>query len=254
VYHDDDMKSGSKTSYALPESEIQSGAETYSSAMGDAVNYFRWILDEFQPFMGKSLLEVGLGHGSYRACLPTDLQYFGIDIDADSVAQAQRKYPGDTILEADIADRDFAAAFKGKKIDSVICINVLEHVLDHRLAVKNLIEIMEPGGHLFLFVPAFQALYTALDQLAGHHRRYRKADLEALVPPTAKVVVSKYFNSIGGFGWWVNGFFKHKSLNDGAVNTQIAVFDKYVLPFSRMLNPITGPWFGQSAILVVRKK
>jgi SAM-dependent methyltransferase len=254
VYHEGNMKSGSKTSYALPESEIQSGAETYSSAMGDAVNYFRWILDEFQPFMGKKVLEVGLGHGSYRACLPNELSYVGIDIDSDSVAQAKRKYPGDTILKADIADPSFAASLKGSGIDSVLCINVLEHILDHRLAVANLVEIMEPGGHLFLFVPAFQALYTELDQLAGHHRRYRKADLEALVPPTAKVVVSKYFNSIGGFGWWVNGFFRHKSLNDGAVNTQITVFDKYILPFSRMLNPLTGPWFGQSAILVVRKK
>ncbi|MBA3857747.1 MAG: hypothetical protein C0507_12640 [Cyanobacteria bacterium PR.3.49] len=231
----------------------KSGADTFSSAIKSAVNYHRWILDEFRPYIGGRILEVGLGHGNYRPLLPQDATYFGIDIDERCIEQAKASYPGDSFELWDISDSSKVQSFAKRKIDTVICINVLEHILPHKPAFRNLVETLEPGGHLLLFVPAFQALYTSLDELAGHHRRYHLADLRELTPPNCKIIVNKYFNPIGGLGWWVNGFFKHKSLNDNAVNGQIEVFDKYVLPISRSIDPLVNKVFGQSLLAVVEK-
>lgn len=254
MYDDSIMKTSLEFIHKTVDQQIQSGAETYSSAISDAVNYTRWILDEASPFIGERVLEVGLGHGSYRAVLPAGVKYFGVDIDLDSVQQAQSKYPDDTLIQADISDPIFTKTASGFGVDSMLCINVLEHIPDHKQAFQNLIEILKPGGHLFLFVPAFNSLYTDLDRLAGHERRYRKNDMLALLPAGATIVVNKYFNPVGGVGWWINGLFRHKSLNAKGVNSQIIVFDKYVLPISRAADCITNSFFGQSLICVVKKK
>ncbi|MBX9690286.1 MAG: class I SAM-dependent methyltransferase [Candidatus Obscuribacterales bacterium] len=238
---------------SLKNNEIQSGADTYSSAISEAVNYTRWILDECSPYLGNRVLEVGLGHGSYRQCLPPQVKYYGVDIDDDSVAQAKARHPQDIVFKSDIADSAFLQKLENEIIDSVLCINVLEHIDKHKDALQNLMTVIRPGGHLFLFVPAFNALYTDLDRLAGHHRRYRKEDILALLPKNSRIIKNKYFNPIGGLGWWVNGLVKHDSLNSGAVNGQITVFDKYILPISRSLDPLTAPFFGQSLIAVLQR-
>jgi 2-polyprenyl-3-methyl-5-hydroxy-6-metoxy-1,4-benzoquinol methylase len=247
------MKSNFTSTETPLESKKQSGAETYSSAIGEAINYTRWILDEASPYVGLRVLEVGLGHGSYRTALPSGITYFGVDIDEDSVSEARIKYPSDTLIQSDISDASFTQAATGFAVDTILCVNVLEHILDHEKAFQNLIQVLQPGGHLFLFVPAFEALYTDLDRLAGHHRRYHKEDIAPLLPDGAKIIVNKYFNPIGGLGWWFNGLFRHNSLNSGAVNGQITLFDKYVLPLSRTCDLITKPFFGQSLICVVKK-
>ena len=121
-------------------------------------------------------------------------------------------------------------------------------------AVANLLKALHRGGHLLLFVPAFQSLYSPLDRLAGHHRRYRRRELAQLVPPEmGQIVRNEYFNPVGGFGWWINKFMPYNSLNDSAVNTQVRLFDQYVLPVSRCLNPLTRSIFGQSIVCAVRR-
>ena len=231
-----------------------SGAGTYSSAIGEAVNYTRWVLDSFDGLIGRRILEVGIGHGGYVDHLPAPERYLGVDIDADLVAQARQAHSQRDYVEADITAPDFAARVGGGRFDTVLCLNVLEHVETDGAAVANLLTALEPGGHLLLFVPAFEALYSPLDRFAGHHRRYTRAQLAGLVPEDLGTVVrSEYFNPIGGLGWWVNKFMPHKSLNDGAVNGQVRLFDRYVLPASRLVNPLTRNIFGQSVVFAVRR-
>ena len=231
-----------------------SGAETYSSAIAEAVNYTRWVLDAFDGLIGRRVMEVGIGHGGYVDYLPHLETYLGIDIDARSVAEAQRARPDYVYLEADVAQPEFLDRLRGQRFDTVLCLNVLEHIEDHRAAVCNLMSALEPHGHLLLFVPAFQALYSPLDRLAGHHRRYTRRQLAELVPPElGRVVLNEYFNPIGGIGWWVNKFMPHKSLNDSAVNGQLRLFDRYILPLSRGINPLTRGVFGQSVVFAARR-
>lgn len=237
----------------MTDATLKTGAETYSAAIETADNYTRWIIESLRPWFGRRLLEVGLGHGGYRRFLPADIDYIGVDIDADSVEQAQARHPGGHYAVGDVTDPDLAARLPAQGIDTVLCVNVLEHIEADALAVQNLLNVLPAGGHLLILVPAFTALYSDLDRMAGHLRRYTRADLPRLVGGHGRVVREHYFNAVGGLGWWVNRAARHDSLNDPAVNGQIALFDRWVVPVARLIDPMVRPWFGQSLICVVQK-
>jgi SAM-dependent methyltransferase len=237
----------------MAESTLKTGAETYSSAIETAHNYTRWILGSFEPYYGRRVLEVGLGHGGYRQLLPAGIDYVGLDIDPDSVARARARSPGSEYFQADITDPDLPGRLKPRQIDTILCVNVLEHIERDEAAVANLLSILSPGGHLLILVPAFQSLYSDLDRMAGHVRRYRLRDVPRLVGGRGTVLRAHYFNAVGGLGWWLNKAVGHESLDSGAVNRQIQVFDRLVVPLARMIDRAARRIFGQSLIFVVRR-
>jgi SAM-dependent methyltransferase len=178
----------------------------------------------------------------------------GIDIDERSIAAARKRFPNGNFARADILQPGFIAGLLPDKADGIVTINVLEHIEDDSAAVANLVEALKPGGALMISVPALMGLYNDLDRLAGHYRRYRREDLEGILSGLpVKVEKLCYFNPIGVLGWWVNRFRRHESLNSDAVNGQIVLFEKYILPFSRMLDPLTRGFFGQSLICIARR-
>ena len=104
-----------------------------------------------------------------------------------------------------ISDAD-AADLVGEKIDSVVCLNVLEHIEDDRRVLAELSRAIEPGGVLVVLVPAHPRLYSDLDRNLGHYRRYTRELLEARFREAGFVVErSRYFNWIGAIGWYVYG-------------------------------------------------
>lgn len=223
-----------------------------SSGIAGAVNYVAWILDEFRPFIGSRILEIGTGYGTYRPYLAGAEAYFSLDIDPEAAAAAQRTDQTGVYLCADISAVDFAAVAPGV-VDTIICANVLEHIEDQVLALTNMRRIVAPGGHILLFVPAFLALYSDMDRLAGHHRRYTTRTLgDAARQAGLTPVRLTYFNVLGGLGWWLNKFRRLDDLDQRDINMQIAFFDRYVLPLSRLLDPLTRGFFGQSLIGVFK--
>lgn len=225
---------------------------TYSSAMENASGYNKWIVSAFLPYIGRRLMEVGVGHGGFYELLPKLDEYMGVDIDPVLIAKAQDRYPQLSYVVADIAAPDFVRKLGRNTFDTVLCINVMEHVENHTAGLDNLLSALTKGGRLLLFVPAFEFLYTDLDRLAGHHRRYIKKSITDMMDNRkARILRLEYFNPIGGIGWLANRFVKHSSLDSAVMNSQIGLFDKYILPFSRALNPITKSFWGQSIICVV---
>jgi hypothetical protein len=65
--------------------------------------------------------------------------------------------------------------------------------------------------------------------------------------------VNEYFNPVGALGWWLNKFVTHKNINSGNVNSQVMFFDKYVVPVSRLMNPLFKNIWGQSVYCVIQK-
>lgn len=233
---------------------VKTGTSTYSSSIEDAINYTAWILRQFAPYFGEKVLEVGLGHGAYRRFLPKASAYLGIDIDPEVIAAARARMPGDAFIQADIADPRIVDQLAFQGIDTVLCVNVLEHVKQHQEALEHLLALLPSSGHLLLYVPAHRKLFTHMDHLAGHHRRYSRQDMENLVPKAGRLIVNDYVNPIGGLGWWFNGWFQHRSLNSDAVNHQIMLFDRFVLPISALMTPMTRSFFGQSLLSVIKKQ
>jgi SAM-dependent methyltransferase len=223
--------------------------------MADARNYMAWILNAFGPYLSWPVLEIGVGHGSYASELRAHGTYMGIDVDINSVAEARERFPDLDFEVADITSPGFPETQVGSRFRAVVCLNVLEHIQDDGQAVKNLAGTLLRGGHLLVVVPALPGLYNDLDRLAGHHRRYRRNEIRNLMMQAGLVPVrADYFNPVGGLGWWANRLLRYDSLNDTAVNSQISLFDRWLVPISRGLDPITRSFFGQSVLAIGRKQ
>ena len=232
----------------------KSGAETYSSAIATAYRYMDWMLSPFREYLHGDIVEVGIGHASYFEALKDCGNYIGIDIDQESVADARQRFPGVRFERADLLQGGFIESIVPGGADAILSINVLEHIEDDATAVRNMSTAVKPGGAVLISVPAHMSLYNDMDRLAGHCRRYRREDLERLLAGLpVRIERLSYFNPIGGLGWWANKFRRHDSLNSESVNGQIEIFEKYVLPFSRALDPLTRGFFGQSLVCAARR-
>ena len=227
------------------------GAGTFSPAMAEAHNYIGWILSTFVGRIGGRILEVGLGHGSYYPQLRPLGDYTGLDRDPAMIAAARRRFPEGQFLQADIAQPDLSGRIG--HFDSIVCLNVLEHIEDDRSAIAGLSALLNPGGHLCILTPALPLLYGDLDRLAGHHRRYTLGSMRTLLRVAGgEIVLLHYFNGLGGLGWLLNRWMRHRSLAAAGVNRQIALFDRYLVPIARASDRLFRRWFGQSVVCVMR--
>src|SRR5262245_3572693 len=164
-------------------------------AMAFAVNYHRWIVDEFAPYLGAVVAEVGAGAGSVSKLLLQKPIARLVAFEPSS-----QMYP---LLVQALADDEraqavpdfFAPPIAGDRFDSSVYLNVLEHIADDRAELAKARAALEPRGHLLLFVPALAWLYSELDRQIGHQRRYSKHQVERLVRDSGfAVVASRWFD------------------------------------------------------------
>lgn len=231
---------------------LKIGSETYSSAIADAHEYMRWLVHSFEPWLAPPILEIGIGHGRYCELFRRYGDYLGVDHDPECVARARLQFPGLRFETLDVLDRAAVSALPS--MGSIVSMNVFEHIDDDRLAIANLVGALRSGGHLCILVPALMGLYNDLDRLAGHVRRYTLADFRTIstgLPVRIKVL--RYFNPLGGVGWWANKFRHTRSLDDEGVNAQIRAFDRFGVPVSRTLDPLFRRFFGQSVICIMER-
>ena len=177
----------------------------------DEVNapYIRWQLDQFEPYLGRRVLEVGCGVGAILAQLgPRDF-VMGVDVEPELADFTRKRFAGRSnhefatldITSLTVAER---SKLKQHEFDTIVCSNVLEHIDDHRSAVASMGDLLVPGGALALLVPAHPALFGPYDLTDGHFRRYTKATLRELLDgANLNIERLHHFNSIGAVGWWV---------------------------------------------------
>ena len=137
----------------------------------------------------------------------------------------------------------------GERIDTIVCMNVLEHIEDDAGTLADFCRVLQPGGHLALLVPAMPALYGSLDENLRHYRRYEKGGLATLVGRAGFTVESvRYLNRPGVLGWWLNSrVLKRRVLP----KRQLGAF-KWIMPLLRAEEK-TEPSFGMSLLVLARK-
>lgn len=214
-------------------------------------NYNRWIYEIFADYVtGRSVLEVGCGIGTLsRYFLGSCSRLIGIDTSEQFIRHLKIDHPEMETHNFDITD-DRILSLADKKIEVVVSVNVLEHVKDDEKALRNMRDLLVPGGRLLLFVPALSRLFGTLDENVSHYRRYDKKDLADKLERGGFAVEKMFFsNFVGIFGWFLNGrILRRKKFPV----MQPVIFDKLVPLISR-IESCKRPPIGMNLIAIARK-
>ena len=223
-------------------------------ALNDLRNYREWILGVFSDFIVGDTVEIGAGIGSFTDNILALCSKLTLVEPSPSLFPALKMaYESDTRISlVQALAEDWVARHPKDSVDTVVMINVLEHIADDRGILTDLAERIRPNGHLLIFVPALQFLYSDLDSLVGHHRRYHLADLRDIVQSAGfEVRNARYFDFAGIVPWLIiNKLLRAKSFSRRAVR----LYDKFAVPISRTLEAIVPIPVGKNIILVARKQ
>src|SRR5512133_3715290 len=171
-----------------------------------APRFNAWMADTIRPLCGQRILEIGSGTGNLtRHLVPRD-RYVASDINPLYVATLGSLAPDRPYLDVQLTDVTRRETFPTADFDTVICLNVLEHVDDDQGSLENIRSVLRPGGHALVLVPRGPGLLGTLDEVLGHRRRYTPESLRAVAEAAGFDVKELHtFNRVGTPAWWLNG-------------------------------------------------
>ncbi|MDE3241319.1 MAG: class I SAM-dependent methyltransferase [Nitrospirota bacterium] len=222
------------------------------AAMAEAENYRRWILRRFAPYLSQRIVEVGAGMGAFSDLLLREARPAALTLvePADNlVSLLRQRFAGERRVTVVHGYLDLLVG--SSPVDSVVLVNVLEHIEDDAAVLRIIWDLLVPGGALLLFVPALPWLYGSMDRAFGHVRRYRKPALAQMLDRIGYETVDlRYFNLLGVGPWLVAGrILQRQTLHPKAVR----LYDRWVLPWLLKLESCWPPPIGQSLLAVARK-
>ncbi|MBW2967016.1 class I SAM-dependent methyltransferase [Candidatus Woesearchaeota archaeon] len=231
-----------------------SAEEKNLAIAGSAKNYNNWMFSNLSRFIGKQVLEIGGGIGSMTQFLVKGRTVVSTDITDYNIRKLNARFRKQRIkgkffaINTDISRT--VSDVNRFRFDTVVCINVLEHIKNDRAALKNMHTVLDKGGRLVLLVPAFSRLYGTIDKSDSHYRRYDRKETVNQVRNAGFRIKNVFFmNMIGFFGWYYHGRILKAELHPSG---DISLFDKLVPVFS-FFEKIIKPPFGLSLIIIAEK-
>lgn len=218
----------------------------------EAVNYNNWVCSKIRPHLGDLNIEIGAGHGTMSAILAKTHSLVLTEASSACLEQLNNRFtehPNVKDIQKNFLDYD-------QLIDSVYSSNVLEHLEDDLMFIKKSCEILRPGGKFIAFVPAGKWLYSDYDKSIGHFRRYTNEDKKRIQlfieQNQLPLEFEQYrsYNPIGALGWFV----KMVLLKTKTVQKEDALLFDKLLPFISWLDVFSPILFGQSILMVLRRK
>jgi SAM-dependent methyltransferase len=217
----------------------------------DAVNWKRYFARLLEPYVTGSVLEVGAGLGETTrelmnanvrrwVCLEPDPQL------AKRLATKLKQF----LVMPEVIVGDLRSIRDEDRFESIVYIDVLEHIRADAAELRAASAHLHPGGHLVVLSPAYQFLYSKFDSALGHERRYTRHTLNRVFPPELEPVTTFYADSVGVLLSLANKILLRQALPTAK---QIRTWDQLVVPVSRVLDPIIGFNFGRSVIAVYRR-
>ena len=225
-----------------------SGPEILEVLAG-APRFNRWMADTIRPYLGRRVLEIGAGIGNLtRHLAPRRERYIATDIDPEHLARLRTRLqhrPNLEIRACNLAHAGDFTALAGS-LDTVVCLNVLEHVEDDLAGLANIHGALAPGGRAVVLVPHGKEIFGSVDKALGHYRRYDAAQLRAKMEQAGfRVERILEFNRISRPGWyWVGRLRKRPTISP----IQVRLFDRLVWLWRRLDRWL--PWPPTSIIAV----
>ncbi len=192
----------------------------------------KWMLGNFTPYLGDSVFEAGSGSGNLTSHLIGKKSLTAVDIDPVHVRAIEKRFGHLENVSASVADLEAQSTYEDEaSVDSVVCINVLEHMDKPELAVEGFRRIIRPGGHALILVPAHQSLYSAADEALEHRKRYSTGEVRELLEASGfEVIKCNQFNRLGVLGWYTNKVLGRTTIT----KWQARVFG-VLLPFAKLV-------------------
>lgn len=218
-------------------------------AFSVAPRFNRWMAETIQPYIGQTVLEVGAGIGNItRLLVPRRRRYIVSDINCDNLARLRNQFHHRPNVEVRAGDILRPECFRdlANRLDSVVCLNVLEHIEDDSLALQQIHSILQPGGKAVILVPQGPEIFGSLDAAFGHYRRYTQAELREKMGAAGLAVERVImFNRISRPAWFVCGrILKQKTPR----RRQLRWFDRFVWLWRRIDSKL--PWPSTSLIAI----
>lgn len=222
-------------------------------AFSYAPKFNRWMADTIRPHLGQRVLEIGAGMGNLtRQLFKGRMHYIASDIDRDHLDRLQNRFSGRPNLQTRTCDLTSASDFETltEQVDTVVCLNVVEHVADDLGALRNIHSSLQQGGKAIILVPQGQEIYGAMDEALGHYRRYSQQQLrDAMEAAGFTVEQIIEFNRVSRPGWYLNGrIFKKQKIS----HLQLRVFDRLVWLWRKIDRWL--PWPSTSIIAIGVKR
>ncbi len=219
-----------------------------------AANWKDYYGKLIRPFFGQEVLEVGAGIGATTeslcsgrekcwVCLEPDLQM------AEEIEQKISK--GELPQNCRVVAQTLSELDENEKFDSILYIDVLEHIEDDTGEIIEAKKHLKENGYLIVLAPAHQFLFTPFDKAIGHFRRYDKKTLAALMPDELECVRLSYLDSIGAFASLGNKLALRQAM---PTLQQILLWDKKLVPLSIFFDRTIGFRAGKSVLGIWRKK
>jgi SAM-dependent methyltransferase len=215
-----------------------------------ALNWKAYFAHRLKPYIRGDVAEVGAGLGgtTRTLCSGDETSWTAIEPDPRLCREIERKVaegglpatvrPSLSVL----ADRPVS-----EKFDTILYIDVLEHIEDDASEAARAAERLNPGGHLVVLAPAHQALFTPFDAAIGHYRRYSRPSLKALSPPGLDLKSCFYLDSVGMLASLANKLLlsqSHPKLG------QILFWDRAMVPLSRVADPLLLNSLGKTIVAI----
>lgn len=223
-----------------------------------ATTWKGYVRRQVAPYLGRTVLEVGAGHGGttrvLAAAAPADIErWVGLEPDAELAgrlagAVAAGELPGFCAARVGTLE----ALPESERFDTLLYMDVLEHIEDDRAEMARAAARLRPGGHVVVLSPAHPWLFTPFDQAIGHYRRYTARTLREAVPAACglSLVRLRYLDSVGMLASLGNRLVLRSAMPNPR---QIAVWDRLMVPGSKVLDRLTGYAVGKSVLGVWRR-
>lgn len=212
----------------------------------------RWYFSKFADRVRGEVLELGSGIGNISGLIAEAADtLLATEIEGSYVESLRERFaetPHVSVARFDL-EGPLPAAVAERTFDTVLSMNVIEHVADDLGAVVRVASRLKPGGWMLTYVPAMPFAHGPMDDALGHHRRYTRRSFGRLMEDAGLVVDRlEYMNVLGLAGWWVNNKVLRRRLPDPS---QVGVFER-LMPLVRLEDHVRVP-LGLGVVCHARK-
>lgn len=218
-----------------------------------AVNWKAYWVEKISPYMGKRILEIGAGIGSTTVALKDFSFDYWVSVEPDALLcekMANKQRLGIISNAVEIFNGTASDLVYKNKFDTIIYIDVLEHIESDAAELRDVAKLLEEGGNIIILSPAHNFLFSPFDAKIGHYRRYNKKLLKSILPPGLSIQKIQYLDSVGFIASLANKMILKQS---DPLDSQIAFWDKAMVPISRILDRFIFYSAGKSILAVFQK-